>query len=59
MKTVAARQRDWLDVEGVIIKQSNLDWNYILTTVNSLDAYEEISGRLENLLSLKSRFYQR
>ncbi len=59
MKTVAARTRDWLDIEAVIIKQSNLDWNYILNTIQSLDAYEDVSVRIERLLSLKSAFYQK
>lgn len=59
MKTVAARPRDWLDIEAVIIKQTNLDWDYIIDTIQSLDAYEDISARRENLLSFKSRYYQK
>ncbi len=58
-KTVAARPRDWLDIEAIIIKQSKLDWEYILQTINGLDAYEDISGRIEKLNSLKSEYYQR
>ncbi len=59
MKTVAARPRDWLDIESVIIRQNGLDWTYILSTIESLDAYEDISTRLEKLNSLKSQFYQK
>ena len=59
MKTIAARPRDWLDVESVIIRQSALDWDYITVTLKSLDAYEDTSVRRENLQSLKSRFYQK
>lgn len=58
MKTVAARPRDWLDIESVIIRQNGLDWDYILSTIQSLDAYEDVSNRLENLNSLKFQFYQ-
>lgn len=58
MKTVAARPRDWLDVESVIIRQDTLDWEYILSTLAGLDAYEDMSTRLEKLKSLKSQFYQ-
>jgi hypothetical protein len=56
MKTVAARSRDWNDIESVIIKQDELDWQYILETIQSLSAYEDMSGRIETLLSLRTRF---
>ncbi len=58
MKTVAGRPRDWIDVESVVIRQKHLDWNYILSTIESLDAYEDMSIRLEKLNVLKSQFYQ-
>jgi hypothetical protein len=30
MKSFAARERDWIDVEGVLIRQAGqLDWSYI------------------------------
>ena len=59
MKTIAARPRDWLDIEAVIIKQANLDWDYILNTIQSLDAYEDVAARISRLEDLKSTFYQK
>lgn len=59
MKTVAARPRDWIDVESVIIRQNNLDWDYILSTLDGLSAYEDLSAKLENLSTLRSQFYQK
>jgi hypothetical protein len=59
MKTIAARPRDWIDVESVIIRQKQLDWAYIISTIEGLDAYEDVGARLENLNSLKSQFYQK
>lgn len=59
MKTVAARPRDWIDVESVIIRQNSLDWDYIFVTLQGLSDYEDLSAKLENLSSLKSQFYQK
>lgn len=58
MKVVAARPRDWLDVESVIIRQSSLDWDYIMASLKALEPYEDISSPLENLNTLRSRFYE-
>lgn len=57
MKTVAARPRDWIDVESVIIKQSSLDWEYIDSSLAALDAYEDMGSRIAQLQSLKDAFY--
>jgi len=59
MKTIAARPRDWLDIESVIIRQKQLDWTYIISTIQGLDAYENIDARLANLDSLRAQFYQK
>ena len=56
-KTVAARPRDWIDVESVIIRQNTLDWDYIEETLTGLDAYEDMSLRLASLRGLKDRFF--
>ena len=51
MKAFAARPRDWLDVEGVIIRQTGkLDWNYIrrqLAPLAELKDAPEILDELE------------
>jgi hypothetical protein len=51
MKAFAARTKDWLDVEGIIIRQTGkLDWNYIhrqLKPLTELKAAPEIMAELE------------
>jgi len=51
MKAFAARPKDWLDVEGVIIRQTGkLDWSYIrrhLTPLAELKGAPEILDELE------------
>jgi hypothetical protein len=51
MKSFAARARDWLDVEGIIIRQTGkLDWDYIrsqLKPLAELKEAPEIMGELE------------
>ncbi len=59
MKTVAARPRDWIDVESVVIRQEKLDWDYIISTLNSLTDYKDLRPEIENLDSLKLKFYQK
>jgi len=54
LKTFASRDRDWIDVRGVIVRQgkSVLDWAYILTELKILaDLKEEpeLVSRLEQL----------
>jgi hypothetical protein len=51
MKSFAARAKDWLDVEGIIIRQTGkLDWNYIraqLEPLAELKSAPEILNELE------------
>jgi len=52
MKAFADRLQDWADVENIIIKQKQLDWNYINTELPPLAEakYEpEIVQKLERL----------
>jgi hypothetical protein len=53
MKAFASRERDWLDVEAVLIRQSGrLNWNQImaeLTPLSELKEAPEIPARLEKL----------
>lgn len=58
MKAVAARPQDWIDLENVVTKQQALDWDYILSTIQSLDAYDDVSARIEQLAAIKSQFYR-
>ncbi len=55
MKAFASRPQDWIDVEGIMIRQSSkaLDWNYIWTQLKPLvEAKEqpEIINTLEALM---------
>jgi hypothetical protein len=51
MKSFAARTKDWLDVEGIIVRQgAKLDWSYIrfqLEPLAELKGAPEIMGELE------------
>ena len=51
-KAFADRGRDWVDIESVIIKQDNLDWDYInaqLAPLVELKYAPEILTKLEKL----------
>jgi hypothetical protein len=52
-KAFAARPQDWVDVEGVLVRQRDkLDWTYIraeLTTLCELKEAPEIVDKLEEL----------
>jgi hypothetical protein len=51
MKSFAARPRDWLDVEGIIIKQTGkLDWAYILSQLTPLATLKEEPEIVDQLL---------
>ena len=53
MKAFAARPRDWLDIEGIIIRQTGkLDWTYIR---NQLGPLTELKEAPEILIALESR----
>jgi hypothetical protein len=53
MKSFAARARHWLDVEGVIIRQTaKLDWNYIWSLLKPL---AELKGAPEIVVELENR----
>jgi hypothetical protein len=53
MKAFAARPKDWMDVEGIIIRQNELlDWHYIRAQLKPLaelkgspEIVQEIEGR--------------
>lgn len=56
-KTVAARPRDWIDVESVIIRQSKIDWRYVFESLDDLLQYEDIRLEIQRLRDLKAEFY--
>ncbi len=56
MKAFSDRKRDWLDVEGMIVRQGNtLDWSYVdehLSPLCELNESPHILEQLENLRSI-------
>ena len=50
MKAFAAHTRDWLDVEGILIRQSgHLDWSYIHSQLQPLVEIKESPEILDEL----------
>jgi hypothetical protein len=47
MKAFAARPRDWLDIESVLVRQTSLDKNYILRHLTDLCVLKEAPDILE------------
>ncbi len=52
-KAFAARPKDWIDIESILIKQSELDWDYILRQLTPLAELKEAPEILENLSSVR------
>jgi len=54
MKAFAARPKDWIDVEGILIRQGNrLDWNLILAELEPLVELKGEPDILERLAQLR------
>jgi hypothetical protein len=53
MKAFADRKRDWADIESVLIKQKNLEWNYIFEHLEPLVELKEEPAILDKLIKLK------
>lgn len=52
-KSFAAREKDWLDVKSILIKQRNLDWSYIYEQLEPLVGLKEEPEILSKLNKLK------
>lgn len=62
LKTVAWRPQDQFDIEGVVIKQNDLDWAYIeqqLTQLNAYDIYDDLTEKVVGLFALKKKFFRK
>jgi predicted nucleotidyltransferase len=56
LKAFADRDKDWLDVEGVLIRQGeNMDWGYIREHLAPLCELKEAPGIVERLDALRER----
>jgi len=50
LKAFAARGRDWVDIEGIIVRQAGtLDWRYVDEQLGPLAALKEEPGILTDL----------
>ena len=62
LKTAAWRSQDIFDIEGVLIKQSDLDWHYIEHQLTQIDEYNidsEFRMKVEGLFALKEKYYRK
>ena len=57
LKAFAARGRDWVDIEGIIVRQAGtLDWSYIDTQLAPLVALKEAPEILTELARRRTEF---
>jgi hypothetical protein len=55
LKTFADRDRDWSDVEGILLRQAALDWNYIESHLRPLAEAKESPQIVDRLSRLRQR----
>lgn len=53
-KAFAARPKDWIDVEGILLRQQVLDWSYIEQLLPPLLALKEEPENWRTLMKLKA-----
>lgn len=58
LKTVAGRLKDFADIESVMIKQTSLDWDYIVEYLKQALEYEDISAKIAKLNEIKHQYYK-
>lgn len=58
-KAFAARPKDWLDIEGILIRQSVLDWRYIEDQLRPLLELKEEPEHWNTLCELEGKFHRR
>jgi hypothetical protein len=59
LKAFASRAKDWLDVEGIIIRQrGKLDWNYIFAHLSPLTELKEAPELIDELRRRRDEFEQ-
>ena len=62
LKTAAWRSQDIFDIEGVLIRQSDLDWDYIKQQLTQIDDYNFDVGfreKVSGLFDLKEKYYRK
>ncbi len=53
LKAFADRDRDWSDIEGILLRQKTLDWDYIASQLRPLAEAKEAPGILDHLAQLR------
>ncbi len=53
-KAFASRRKDWLDIEGIILRQKNIDWEYIEKQLKPLLDLKEEPENWDTLLQLQN-----
>ena len=54
MKAFAARPQDWIDIEGILIRQhGRLDWSYVYANLEPLAELKENRGLVTQLRDLE------
>lgn len=57
MKAFAARPKDWLDIEGILVRQTGrLDWNYIVSQLRPLVELKEAPEIMDLLRQKRDEF---
>lgn len=56
LKSFAERGQDWVDVEGIVIRQKALDWSYILKHLKPLCELKERPQILQRLEAIKNEY---
>jgi hypothetical protein len=55
LKAFADRPKDWMDIEGVIVRQPRLDWSYLRTQLAPLAELKESPELLDRLEQTRAR----
>jgi hypothetical protein len=54
-KAISEREKDWLDIEGIIKKRrQTLDWNFITDTIKQLSEWLSDNEIYERIIRLKN-----
>jgi len=56
LKSFAARPKDWIDVEGILVRQNKLDWKYILEHLHYLSELKEAPEIITKLEQMRKAF---
>jgi hypothetical protein len=58
MKAFAGRAKDWIDLEGILIRQTGkLDWDYVVRQLRPLVMAKGMPEILEDLARRRAEFY--